>query len=79
MDETIQEIILHLGELKEDFDTNKKLKEKTSKVISILTEAADMSVEKALMELEEMNALSLAPYHRTKVWDIVSLLESLQR
>jgi len=79
MDEPIQEVILHLEELKEDLDANKKLKEKTSKVISILTEAADMSVEKALIELEEMNSLNLPPYHRTKVWDIVSLLESLQR
>jgi len=78
MNEQIQEVIAHLEELKEDLDANKKLKEKANKVISILTTAPDMYVEKALIELDEMNSLNLAPYHRTRVWDIVSLLESLK-
>ena len=78
MNEQIAEVLEHLEELKEDLDTNKKLKEKTEKVIFILNSAADMHIEKALMELDEMNSLNLAPYHRTKVWDIVSLLESLK-
>ena len=78
MDEQIQEVIEHLEELKEDLDNNKKLKDKTDKIISILTSAQEMYLEKALIELDEMNSLNLAPYHRTKVWDIVSLLESLK-
>lgn len=78
MNEQIEEAIAHLEELKEDLDSNKKLKEKTDKVISILTSAAEMHVEKALMELDEMNSLNLSSYHRTKVWDIVSLLEGLK-
>lgn len=77
MNPQIEEAVAHLEELKEDLD-NRKLKEKTDRVIFILTEAADMHLEKALIELEEMNSLNLAPYHRTKVWDIVSLLESLK-
>jgi len=78
MNEEIQEVVSHLEELQEDHDANKRLKEKTSLVISILTVGAEMSVEKALIELEELGSLNLPSYHRTKVWDIVSLLESLK-
>lgn len=78
MNPQIEEVIAHLEELKEDLDTNKKLKEKTDKVISILTKGEEMHLDKALMELDDMNSLNLAPYHRTRVWDIVSLLESLK-
>ena len=78
MDNQIQKAVLYLEELKEEFDTSKKLKEKTDKIITILVESTDMAVEKALIELEELNSLNLPPYHRTQVWDVLSLLESLK-
>lgn len=78
MNEQIQDVIARLEELKGEFNSNKKLKEKMDAVIFILTEGADLALEKALNELEELNSLNLASYHRTQVWDVVSILESLK-
>ena len=78
MNERINEVISHLEELREEFDSNRKLKEKMEAVISILSNEPEMAVEKALIELEELNSVNLPPYHRTQVWGIVSLLESLK-
>ena len=79
MDNSLQEVIVRLEELKAEFESNKKLKEKLDRVIALLNKNADLAVEKALIELEELNSLNLASYHRTQVWDVVSLLESLKR
>jgi len=78
MDENLQEVVARLEELKEEFDANKRLKEKIDTVISILNQDADLVIEKALSELEELNSMNLPSYHRTQLWDIVSLLESLK-
>jgi uncharacterized protein (UPF0147 family) len=78
MNERTQEVISCLEELKNESDINKKLVVKADVVISILTENSEMAIEKALIELEELNSLNLPTYHRTQVWDIVSLLESLK-
>lgn len=78
MNEQIQDVIARLEELKGEFNSNKKLKDKIDAVIFILTEGADLALEKALNELEELNSLNLASYHRTQVWDVVSILESLK-
>ncbi|MBI2582190.1 UPF0147 family protein [Candidatus Woesearchaeota archaeon] len=78
MDEQFQEIIAQLEALKEEFNSNKKIKEKLDNVIALLNKNADLAVEKALIELEELNSLNLPSYHRTQVWDVVSLLESLK-
>lgn len=78
MDERFQEVIAQLETLKEEFDSNKKVKEKLDSAIAILHKNADLAVEKALNELEELNSLNLPSYHRTQVWDVVSLLESLK-
>ncbi|HLD79117.1 MAG TPA: UPF0147 family protein [Candidatus Nanoarchaeia archaeon] len=78
MDEQFQEAIAQLEALKEEFNSNKRVKEKLGIVITILTKNADLAVEKALIELEELNSLNLPSYHRTQVWDVVSLLESLK-
>ena len=78
MDERFQEVIAQLEALKEEFDSNKKVKEKMNVVIAILNKNADLAVEKALIELEELNSLNLPSYHRTQVWGVVSLLESLK-
>ncbi len=78
MNEPFQEVIAQLEALKEEFDSNKKVKEKLSVVIAILSKNADLAVEKALIELEELNYLNLPSYHRTQVWGVASLLESLK-
>ena len=78
MNNDFQEVIVRLEELKEEFDSNKKLKEKMDVVISILRKNPDLVIEKALSELEELNSLNLPSYHRTQIWDVVSLLESLK-
>lgn len=78
MDENLQEVVARLEELKEEFDANKRLKEKIDTVISILNQDADLVIEKALSELEELNSMNLPSYHRTQLWDVVSLLESLK-
>ncbi len=78
MNNNLQEVIARLQELKEEFDSNKRLKEKIDTVIFILNQDADLVIEKALSELEELNSLNLPSYHRTQLWDVVSLLESLK-
>ena len=78
MNDNLQEVIGRLEELKGEFDANKRLKEKMDLVISILNKNQDLMIEKALSELEELNSLNLPSYHRTQIWDVVSLLESLK-
>lgn len=78
MDEQFQEVIAQLEALKEEFDSNKKVKEKLGAIIAILNKNADLAAEKALIELEELNSLNLPSYHRTQIWSVASLLESLK-
>ena len=78
MNDNLLEVIARLEELKNEFDANKKLKEKMDTVISILRKNPDLVIEKALSELEELNSMNLPSYHRTQLWDVVSLLESLK-
>ena len=78
MSERFQEVIEHLEMLKEEDDLNKKFREKADIVINILKgENEELPVQKALLELEELNSSDLSSYHRTQFWDIISLLESL--
>lgn len=79
MNERIKEVISCLEELHEEFDVNRQLKEKASKVISILKGDSEMAAEKALIELEELSTLDLPSYCRTQLWDIVSLLEKAKQ
>lgn len=78
MNNNLQEVIVRLEELREEFGSNKKLKEKITAVILILNQDKELTIEKALSELEELNSLNLPSYHRTQLWDVVSLLESLK-
>jgi len=78
MNDNLQEVITRLEELRGEFDSNKRLKEKITAVILILNQDAELTIEKALSELEELNSLNLSSYHRTQLWDVVSLLESLK-
>ncbi|MEK6900762.1 MAG: UPF0147 family protein [Nanoarchaeota archaeon] len=72
----IKEVIDYLGQLQEDPDTSKRFKEKAQQIIVLLSGPADMAVEKALLALEELNSFDLSSYHRTQVWDVISMLES---
>ena len=75
-EEILQEALESLEMLQEDQDASKRIKEKTHKVITLLNSQEEMSISKALMELEELNSNEISSYLRTQVWDIVSLLES---
>jgi len=74
--ELVQEAVECLEMLNEDGDASKRIKQKASEVITILKNNEDLAVDKALMELEDLNSNDISSYHRTQVWDIVSLLES---
>jgi len=76
MNELVQQAIDTLEFLSSESDVSKRFKEKTNGVISILQSSQDLSVEKALHELEELNGYEAPSYHRTQLWDVISLLES---
>jgi uncharacterized protein (UPF0147 family) len=71
-----QEILDCLQDFREDPDVNKRLREKTDSVITVLQNEAELAVDKALLLLEELNSSELSSYHRTQVWDIIGMLES---
>ncbi|HLC51929.1 MAG TPA: hypothetical protein VJI98_01655 [Candidatus Nanoarchaeia archaeon] len=73
-----QEAIDHLLILGNDADASKSFKIKTEAAVKILQSDTDMAIDKALLELEELNSLDLSSYHRTQIWDVISLLESLK-
>jgi uncharacterized protein (UPF0147 family) len=77
MSEEYQEVIEHLELFREESDLNKRFKEKADASINILTGEGELLVQKALLELEELNSSDLSSYHRTQLWDIISLLESM--
>ncbi|HLD00651.1 MAG TPA: UPF0147 family protein [Candidatus Nanoarchaeia archaeon] len=74
----LQEAINLLDLLIQENEVSKRFKEKAARAISILNSQEQLFLEKALLELEEMNSLEMSSYYRTQVWDIISLLESLK-
>ena len=74
----IQEVVSYLEDLKEESDIGKKFKEKADQVITILNSDNQLAVDKALLELEEFSSSDLQSYHRTQVWDVISMLESMK-
>jgi len=79
MNSTIKDAIDCLKVLQEETDISKKFRERMGVVIKILNSNEDLFIEKALNELDELNSLDVPSYHRTQVWDIISLLESCKR
>lgn len=73
----LAEVIEHLNLLIEERDLSKKFKEKAGEIVSLLQSDVPMAIEKALMQLEELNSFEIPSYHRTQVWDIISKLESI--
>ncbi len=72
----VTEVIEYLSELKEEPDCCKRFKEKAASVITILSSDVELPIEKALMELEDLNNIDMPSYNRTQVWDVISMLES---
>ena len=79
MNQLIQEAINQLESLKEEDDISKKIKEKTDFIISTLKSAEELSLEKALIQLEEFNSIDLKSFYRTQIWSIISMLESIKK
>jgi|APSaa5957512622_1039677.scaffolds.fasta_scaffold503512_1 uncharacterized protein (UPF0147 family) len=72
-----QEIIEHLEMIKEDQDTNKKVQEIINKVITLLKNNKELSCQKAVLELEEINSQNVKGYLQTELWDVMSKLECI--
>jgi len=73
----IDEAIELLTTLIEEGEISKKVADKARKVISILQNETSMPLEKALLELEDLNNHDLSSYHRTQLWSVISALESV--
>lgn len=75
-EDAVAQIVDYLEELQQESDMNKRFKEKATNVIKILNSSEDLRLDKALIELEELNSIDMQSYHRTQVWDVISMLES---
>ena len=75
----IEEAVGYLEVLREDEDVSKRFKEKAEAIIVLLKSDVQLCVEKALFELEELSSGDLSAYHKTQVWDVISLLESSKK
>ena len=71
-----------LSELKEDLTVPKNVRLKIEKIIQMLNEKTEMQIKisKALNELEEIaDDVNLQSYTRTQVWNIISVLEKINK
>jgi uncharacterized protein (UPF0147 family) len=79
MSEVVKQVIEHLEDLQQESDMNKRFKEKAAKVVAILSSDVELALEKAINEMEELNSVDMQSYHRTQVWDVISMLESAKQ
>ncbi len=80
-DEKVKEVIDALSELNDDNTVPRNIKNKISAAIQILEDDSDLSirVNKVLNELDEIaDETNIQAYTRTQLWNIVSMLESMQ-
>ena len=77
MSHPFQEVIDALEFLKEDPMTVRKVKEKAELIINLLNLESESKVDHALRELEDLDSCEIPSYDRTQIWDVVSLLESV--
>lgn len=79
--ETIEDILESLDEIKEDSTVPKNVRSKVSGVIETLKQddmELSLRVDKVQQELEEISSDSnLQAFTRTQLWNVVSLLETL--
>ena len=76
----MEDIITVLSELLEDNTVPKNIKQKIESIIRLLREESEMSLKqsKALNLLDEISDdNNIQPYTRTQIWNISSMLESL--
>ncbi|MEK6951261.1 MAG: UPF0147 family protein [Nanoarchaeota archaeon] len=72
------DVVAQLEQLGHDPDVSKRVREKTGNVIAVLRENSNLAIDKALLQLEEMESFEMTSYCRTQIWDIASMLESLR-
>ena len=78
--EQLNDIISVLSELMEDNTVPKNIKQKIDSIIRSLKDESDLSLRlnKALNVLDEISDdNNIQPYTRTQIWNIASMLESL--
>ena len=80
MSDTFEQIVKRLKDLKEDPSVPKNVKLKISDIIGILEKEDDKSIklDKIVHIFDELNEDSnIDSYTRTQLWNIASMLESL--
>ncbi|NIA03863.1 MAG: hypothetical protein GWP09_00750 [Nitrospiraceae bacterium] len=78
----IQQLIEHLNSLQEDntIPRNVRLKfDEVSKVLSNKNEEYGLRIDRALNIIDGLSEdANIQPYTRTQIWNVASMLESLQ-
>ena len=78
----VLEIIQFMDELKEDSTVPRNVKTKLEASIAVLKKDGDelrLRIDKVLEELDEVaNDTNTQSYTRSQIWNIVSMLESIQ-
>ena len=82
MDEQLSNIFDALEEIERDADVPKNVRATIKDVTSALAEANKslaLRIDKSLQKLDEVSSDPNVPMHaRTQIWNIVSILESIQ-
>lgn len=82
MSEEINNIIETLQELEEDATVPKNVRLKIQNIINSLKEDTEKTIKisKALNELDEIaDDVNLQSYTRTQIWNVVSVLEKINK
>ncbi len=72
---SLDPVIEYLKELQQESDISKNFRIKIDQLLLLLHSDSDLVVDKAILALEEINSQEMSSYQRTKVWDLVTLLE----
>lgn len=78
----LEPILGMLNEICEDSTTPKNVKEKMNQISNLLKEDVDVSIKihKALNELDDIvNDSNIQQFTRTQIWNVVSMLERIQK
>ena len=80
-EEQLKQIIEALTELSEDTTVPRNVRSKIESAIKVLNEDTELSlkIDKAIQHMDDIsNDTNIQPYTRTQIWNVVSLLESVQ-
>lgn len=78
--EKLIDVMEYLNEIKDDNTISKNIREKVSNVIKTLSEDTELSlrINKAMQRLDEISEdIAIPSYTRTQIWNIVSILETI--